>query len=213
MRFYVDAVPSLTGAKQCLSRTGSGGLCPRLSPWFPEVGWLVLVLGWLLGFGMPCSGQSTLSEHQVKALFLFNFAKYVEWPAEAFPGQNTPLTIGIVGHSPCTEPLQKTVKGKRVCGHPMAVREVEKVEDMARCHILFLNDLDKKRSASILGQLRNRPVLTVGEADQFDEQGGVIGFLKKEGKVRLEINLKAAHQAQLEVSSKLLSVADHIIGK
>jgi hypothetical protein len=174
---------------------------------------LLLVLGCLIGLGQQALGQSSLSEYQVKALFLFNFAKYVEWPVEAFSGPHAPITIGIVGNSPCIEPLQKAVQGKVVSDRPITILSLEKPDDSSKCQILFISTSEKKRVGEILNEARDRPILTVGEIDQFADQGGVIGFVKKDGKVRLEINLNAARKAKLEISSKLLSVADNVIGK
>ena len=167
----------------------------------------------LLGLPHGIFAQSSLSEYQVKALFLFNFAKYVEWPVEAFSTSNAPIIIGIVGISPCGEHLQRAVQGKQVAGRSIVIRQVEKPEEMSQCHMLFIGDSEKRRLGELLDQVRDRPVLTVGESDRFAQQGGVIGFVKKEGKVRLEIDLKAGRQARLEISSKLLSVADTVIGK
>jgi len=163
--------------------------------------------------GLPAEAQSPLSEYQVKALFLFNFAKYVEWPANTFGATNSPITIGIVGGGPCLEPLQKTIEGKLVSEHPILIRQLDKIENLNKCQILFIGISEKKRMGEILDQVRNTPVLTVSEVEQFAGQGGMIGFVKKDGKVRLEINLKAARQAKLEISSKLLGVADNVIGK
>ena len=167
----------------------------------------------LIGLGHAGHAQTSLSEYQVKALFLFNFAKYVEWPAGIFSGPHAPITIGMVGTSPCAQYLQKAVEGKNVSEHPIDVRQVEKAEEMCHCQILFIGDSEKKRVGEILSGLKNRPVLTVGESEHFAQEGGVIGFVKKEGKVRLEIDLKAARDANIEISSKLLSVADSVTGK
>jgi hypothetical protein len=186
----------------------------RAKGFLERTGRLLLVLGCLFGFaGNEARGQSSLSEPQVKALFLFNFAKYIEWPSASFATPNAPITIGIVGSNPCVEPLQKTVEGKLVAGRPISVRQCDKPEDFYKCQILFISASEKKRQPEILNQLGDKPVLTVGESEQFARQGGMIGFVKKEGKVRLEINLNPARQAKLEISSRLLSVADSVIGK
>jgi hypothetical protein len=171
------------------------------------------VVGWLIGLSQVGQAQTSLSEYQVKALFLFNFAKYVEWPAEAFSGPSASITIGILGASPCAQHLKKAVEGKTISGRSIVVRQIEKTEDAGLCHILFISDLEKNRLGELLGHVRDRPVLTVGESEQFAQHGGVIGFVMKDGKVRLAIDLKAARQANLQVSSKLLSVADIVTGK
>jgi hypothetical protein len=168
-----------------------------------------LLLGVNFGFG----GEASLPEYQVKALFLFNFAKYVDWPVDTFAEAATPFVIGMIGESKIGDNLRKAVDGKNVSGRPIVVRQIEKGEDLGKCQILFVSVSEKKRAGEIANQLKGRSVLTVGESEQFTQQGGVINFTKKEGKVRLEIDLGAARQARLQISSKLLSVADSVTGK
>jgi len=170
-------------------------------------------LGWIVPATQTGAAETSLSEYQVKALFLVNFAKYVEWPATVFPGTNTPLIIGVTGENNFGSHLEKTIEGKTASGHPIHIIAVEKDEDFARCHILFVSASEKKHLGEILGKVKLLPVLTVGETDQFIAQGGVINFTKKEGKVRLQVDLEAARKAKLQLSSKLLSVADSVTGK
>ncbi len=158
-------------------------------------------------------GQTTLTEHQVKALFLLNFAKYVEWPANAFADASAPMVIGVISEGKFQDELARAVAGKSASGRRIILQPVANDGDLEKCHILFISDSEKKRLGEILGKIKARPVLTVGETDQFMEHGGVINFVKKEGKVRLEINLEAARQAKLQISSKLLNVADEVKGK
>ena len=153
---------------------------------------------------------------QVKALFLFNFSKYVDWPSEAFATANAPIVIGVIGGSvegKFLRELARTVQAKNVDGRSILVRQIQTLEDLDKCHVLFIRSSEKTRLGEILGGLKTRPVLTVSETDQFLEEGGVINFVKKEGKIRLEINLDAARQANLQISSKLLNVADVVKGK
>lgn len=180
----------------------------------PARGWGRVLVGLcLLGIMGQLRAQPALSEPQVKALFLFNFAKYVDWPADAFASPESPLIIGLMGHSYCTEPLRRCVEGKKVSGRSIVVREVEAAAEAGQCHIIFASDSEKQHLPELLQQLRQKAVLTVSEADGFVEQGGMIGFVKRDGKVRLDINLNSARRARLEISSKLLSVADQVFGK
>jgi len=160
-----------------------------------------------------CGEAGGFTEYQVKALFLLNFAKYVDWPEEAFAGANTPITIGVVGENHFGDNLKKAVEGKIVNGRAIVVQAVEKDDELCKCHVLFISASEKKRLGEILGKVKTLPVLTVGESEQFTQQGGIINFVKKDGKVRLEIDLNAARQAKLQISSKLLSVADTVRGK
>ncbi len=173
---------------------------------------LLGLAAWLLG-ATGSGANLSLTEYQVKSLFLLNFTKYVDWPAGAFADTNAPVTIGVYGENKFGDDLPKAVAGKTAGGRSITVRQIEKTEDLGKCHILFISGSEKKRVAEILGRVKALPVLTVGETDQFIDQGGIINFTMKEGKVRLEINLQSARAANLQVSSKLLSVADAVQGK
>jgi hypothetical protein len=168
-----------------------------------------VLVGSNLGFG----GDISLSEYQVKALFLLNFAKYVDWPPVSFAETNTPIIIGLYGEDKCGEALKKAVEGRTVAGPRIIIQPVGKDDDLGKCHILFISVSDKKQLGEILDKIKALPVLTVGETDQFMEQGGVINFVKREGRIRLKINLDAARRAKLQISSKLLNVADVVKGK
>lgn len=177
---------------------------------------LIGLLG-LLNLLMPATragaAEASLSEYQVKALFLVNFAKYVDWPASAFSDASAPIVICVTGNNNIGPGLSKAIEGKNVSGRAIQIVMVEKDEDFAKCHILFVSGSEKKRLGEILSKVKDSPVLTVGEAEQFIAQGGIINFTKKDGKVRLQIDLDAARKAKLQLSSKLLSVADSVTGK
>jgi hypothetical protein len=153
------------------------------------------------------------TEAHVKAVFLYNFTKYVDWPATVFPTSNTPITIGVYGENPFGEDLKNAVAGKLVGGRTVAVRQIGGAENLAQCQILFIGRSEKTHISEILATVKNLPVLTVGESDPFAENGGIVNFVKKDGRIRLEINLQSAQQANLRISSKLLSVADVVKGK
>lgn len=154
-----------------------------------------------------------LSEYQIKALFLFNFAKYVDWPADAFQNESTPIVIGVVGQDSFGDNFQKITTGKSINGRPVLIKHVTNAEEYKTCHILFVSASEKDRLASILDAVKDSAVLTVGETDGFLSEEGIINLTKKANKVRLEINLKAAQKARLQLSSRLLTVADVVLGK
>jgi len=158
-------------------------------------------------------GGSSLSEYEIKSLFLLNFAKYVDWPSSAFSAAGTPIVICVSDEDDIGSDLAETVEGKSVDGRPIRVQRIRAWGDLDKCHILFIGASEKSRLADILNRVRGKAILTVGETDQFMEQGGAINFVNKEGKIRLEINMDATHQAALHVSSKLLNVADVVRGK
>lgn len=173
---------------------------------------LVVGLGFGLGENRAYGADPVLSEVQVKSLFLLNFAKYVEWPESAFATAEAPIVIGVLGGGRFTEEAGKILAGKSVGGRPIRVRNIAGADDLQPCHILFIHP-DRAGAGQMLARIKSRPVLTVGESDQYIDQGGVINFVQKQGKIRLEINLAAARLANLQISSKLLSVADSVKGK
>ncbi len=150
----------------------------------------------------------TLSETQVKALFLFNFTKYVEWPESAFASPTAPLTIGLVGDTELAEPLRALVAGKTVNGHPIVIEDKISADRATNCHILFLSAAEQKQLPALLPALRGQPVLVVGEHEKFTRLGGIVNFGWRNEKVRLEINQNMAGEARLKLSAKLLGVAD-----
>ena len=151
---------------------------------------------------------STLSETQVKALFLFNFTKYVEWPESAFASPTAPLTIGLLGDTELAEPLRALAAGKTVNGHPIVIVDKMTADRATNCHILFLSTAEQKQLPSLLPALRGQPVLAVGENDKFTRLGGIVNFGRRDSKVRLEINTATAGEARLKLCAKLLGVAD-----
>lgn len=150
---------------------------------------------------------STAPEYQVKAVFLFNFAQFVEWPATAFLDSAAPLTICVLGEDPFGSYLDETVQGESVQAHPLAVRRHHRVTETTGCHIVFVGRQDQTTLREILDTLRSRPVLTVSDADEFAERGGMIRFMTDKNRIRLQINLGAARAADLTLSSKLLRPA------
>jgi hypothetical protein len=151
--------------------------------------------------------EPELPEYVLKAGFLFNFAKYVEWPAEAFDGPAAPIRIGIVGKDPFGEILNKTLKDKVVNGRPFLIERAGEPSDLKRCHILFVSRAEKGRIAAILDQVRAWGVLTVGEDAGFAQAGGSITILIEGDAPKLEINPEAALAHNVKIHSKLLKVA------
>jgi hypothetical protein len=147
-------------------------------------------------------------EYQLKAVFLFNFAQFVDWPASAFPNSQTPLVIGILGQDPFGSYLDETVRGETVHDRPLVVRRYRSVEEITTCHILFISRREGRRLKGILDSLRGRSVLTVSDADHFATHGGMIRFVTDHKRIRFRINLEAARAASLTLSSKLLRPAE-----
>lgn len=152
-----------------------------------------------------------LTEYQVKALFLLNFTRYVEWPDEAFETAETPFTIGVVGRDPFDGDLLRVVEGRTVKGRAIVVKNLSSKVEIAACQILFLGGSKQSRLGEVLEEVEGRPVLTVGEDPGFLRLGGAVEFLSHGGNVRLKINMQAARASNLRMSSQLLQVADLVM--
>jgi hypothetical protein len=165
----------------------------------PLLIWLLLIAS----AAAPAQTQSP-SEYEVKAIFLYRFAKFIEWPEPSSPG---PICIGILGHDPFGDTLDEVVKGKSVNGRPFAIKRFSPGQQARDCHILFISSSEGKRLRSVLNELQGGGVLTVSETRGFCQTGGVINFELVDDSVRLEINVDAAERAGLRMSSRLLGVA------
>ena len=174
---------------------------------------LIAFFGLLFETGHVASGDVSMTEYQIKALFLLNFTKYVAWPPATFADAGSPIIIGLYGQDRFGDALKNAIQGKTISGRQIILQSIENDFSPGKCNILFISDSEKKHLGDILDKIKALPVLTVGESDQFLEQGGMINFVKKRGNIRLEINLDAARQARLQISSKLLNVADLVKGK
>jgi hypothetical protein len=157
--------------------------------------------------------ENALPEPQVKAAFLVNFPKYVDWPADAFAETNSPIIVATLGETDLGDHLREMIQGRTVNGRPLHFKVIAENDPGRDFHILFIPDLARRRLPAVLEKLKDSPVLTVGETDDFLARGGVINLTRRDQKVRLEVNLPAARQAGLKISSKLLSVADVVKGK
>ncbi len=170
---------------------------------------LGLIMALVLSVGRDLSAQAAPAlEYQVKAVFLFNFTQFVDWPPQAFPEAKTPLIIGVLGEDPFGGYLDETVVGEKVNNRPLAVQRYRRIEEIETCHILFISRSEADRLEQILADLKDRNILTVDDAEGVTEHGVMIGLVTEKGKVRLKINLEAAQSADLTISSKLLRAAE-----
>jgi len=174
---------------------------------------LIGLCGLLLAVGNAAGMDVSMTEYQVKALFLFNFTKYVEWPAGTFANAHAPITIGVLGRDKFDDNLLHAVEGKTVNGRTCVIKHLASGEDPGGCQILFVCDSEASQMAGIMAKAGPLPVLTVGEDEPFAQDGGIINFVLKNGNVRLEIDLAAAKKAGLTISSRLLAVADVVKGR
>jgi hypothetical protein len=163
---------------------------------------LVLVGSVRLGGAEP--GPEEIHESQIKAAFLFNFAKFVQWPASEVNG---PFAVCTVGEDGFAQVLTQTVKGKSVQGRVIVVRRTRRDDDVRACDIVFVSASEASRTSDIVERLRNTAVLVVGETPHFLREGGHIRFFVEGNRVRFQIDAENALQAGLKISSQLLSLA------
>lgn len=151
------------------------------------------------------------AEYRVKAAFLFNFAKFVEWPAKTFKDEKESMTFCTVGEDPFRGTLDEVVSGKMIGPRSIRILHYQQPTDVHGCQVLFIGSEQKKNIASILDHLKYSAVLSVGESYGFAQQGGIIGFILEDDKLRFAINLDVARSEQLRISAKLLSLAKTVI--
>jgi len=155
--------------------------------------------------------ERVASEYQVKAAMLYNVAKFVEWPDEPPGGGQAPFMVCVIGRNPFGTALD-SLMGKPVKGRKLLTVQLSRIEEIGACQILFVSSSERRNLAAIFDAASSRNVLTVSDVDRFTASGGMIGFVETDGKVRLEINLDAARQANLKISSQLLKLARFVRG-
>jgi hypothetical protein len=173
-------------------------------PRLPKI--LRRLLGTALLIAASNRARSAPSEYEIKAVFLYHFTQFVGWPEAAFPAPDSNFVIGLVGGDPFGPALESIVGGESVGRHRLAVQRVTDVTNAFRCQILYFSETGE--DLLDLGRLRTAPVLTVGESDTFYKKGGMIQFFIDRRRVRLKVNLEEARAHSLEISAKLLRVAD-----
>jgi hypothetical protein len=174
------------------------------------VGALLLTLFFASTDNLPAS--STAEEYSVKAAFLFHFAQFMEWPEGTFKDAKSPLTYCTIGEDPFHGSLDAALQVTPVRVRVLAVLQSKQTLDMQRCQVLFIGAGEKKLLPAILAGVKGNAVLTIGESEHFVQEGGMIGFLLEENKIRFEVNLEAAQKARLKISSRLLALAKNVIG-
>lgn len=170
-------------------------------------------LALVLVFGSAVMGMQaqTATEYQVKAAFLFNFAKFVEWPADAFRSDDAPLQICVLGQDPFDPDFEQAIAEKTVNGRRLEIIHPSGLDQAKACQIIFVAASEGPRLREILRRLRGSGALTVGDAAGFARMGGIINFVLDDSRVRFEINLQAADRAHLKLSARLLTVAKLIV--
>ena len=174
---------------------------------------LIAILGMTLNLTSTAdaqAGDADSSEYLIKAGFIYNFAKFVEWPSAAFAQPESPIVIGVLGTDPFGNVLDRIVEDKKIGPRGFVVRRYKwgrDLKELKDCKILFVSASERAHIDEILLGVKGLPILTVGETPGFAERGGVIRFTLEDNRVRFEVNVDAAHQADLNISSRLLTLA------
>ena len=150
------------------------------------------------------SGSSR--EYEIKTAFIYNFVKFVDWPAAALPETSDTLNLCVWGDEPFAVAFD-SLKDKVVKGRRLVVKHMEQPRDFEGCHVLFVGSSEEKRAQQVMQALQGRSILTVGETERFPQLGGIINFVIEKNKIRFEINMSSAERASLKLSSQLLSLA------
>jgi hypothetical protein len=186
--------------------------------------YILVVVVLLLFIGSQARADSTATrEYQVKAAFLYNFIKFVDWPKEKTADSNEPIIIGIIGNDPFGDAFD-AIKDKQVKDRKIVINrfkgldELEKstekhpqIEGIRECHLLFICRSQKQNLTETINLVKDHSVLTVGDMEGFLESGGIINFVMKREKVRFEINITAAKGARLKIRSQLLRLAKRVV--
>jgi hypothetical protein len=174
--------------------------------------WLVVLLVSPWGVcqaGAPVPGD----ESHVEAAFLFHFAQLVDWPAGAESSADNSLFVCTIDDDPFQGALEETMAGKPVGNRIVRIRHLDAAEDMQSCQVVFIGKADSKRVPTLVAALHNAPVLTVGDGANFLDAGGMIRFVVDDNKVRFDVNLNAAQSARLKIGSRVLVLAEHVVGE
>jgi len=197
-----DGTPNLLTANSAAFRGGIGRAVRRSSAGFNLLAILFLALNIL-----PAKAQVS-REYQIKAVFLYNFAQFTQWPESAFAGEKSPIIIGIVGSDPFGQTLAETVRDESIQGHPLMIEHYARAADIKTCHILFISQPEIRHCDEILNAVKGKPVLTVADSDSAASAAVMIRFAVENNKVHFRVNSGAARAAKLDLSSKLLRVAE-----
>jgi hypothetical protein len=189
-------------AARTTPRAAKGVLAGAQRPWLIGQAFLLLLCSTLALRGAPSA-----TEGELKAAFLFNFTKFVEWPAEAFSSTNAPIRFAVLGDEDFGTRLKALLVDKKAHGRSFEVETINSGQEAKGFHIVFVPGPESRKALPILEVTNKRPVLTIGESDQFLDQGGIISLFFDEEQLAFDVNAESARKGGLEISSKLLRLA------
>jgi hypothetical protein len=169
----------------------------------------LLLLATLL-FGARLEAQATMGESQIKAMFVYNFLKFVDWPADSSLGARDPFVVVIIGEGPTADAAEHYLEPRAIGDRPLSVHRIRWDQSLAGARAAFVVELDGKKLRRVLDAAAAAGVLTIGEGDNFTTSGGVIGLLIEDRRLRFDVDTSAAEHAGLHVSSKILALSRNV---
>jgi hypothetical protein len=176
----------------------------------PAANWVLLILWFSIPLVYAAASFAELngpSEYQIKAAFLYKFAKFIEWPASTFRDPKQPMGICVFGRDPFGHALEEALWGKSIGSRSVFLGRAQQIPELAGCQVVFVSAEESSRVMEIVRGLRGHSALLVGESEGFASSGGAIQFVLDQNRVRFAINPDAANRAGLKISSKLLALA------
>jgi hypothetical protein len=163
----------------------------------------------LLGISLSVASASaqSVTDDRVKAAYIFNFAKFIEWPPQVFTAKESPMNFCVLGRSPVVDELDSSIGGKSVNGHTIMIKHLHGPDEIKDCHLIFLAASAGKQQQKLIEAAKGSAVLLVAETPGFARSGGTINFITESGRLLFEVNINAAESAHLKISSKLLALA------
>lgn len=161
----------------------------------------------------PATLAQNATTGEVKAAFLYNFARFTEWPADAFDDPAAAFVIGVAGDEVLRQTVEHLTRGKAISGRALRTRHVKETQDVPGVQILFIGGTSASRAAELVKEAGTRPILTVGDVERFCQKGGMIAFQIEQNRVRFEVQIDATESARLKVSSRVLTLAKAIHGR
>jgi YfiR/HmsC-like len=166
-----------------------------------------LCLSLAMGANAQSSDSPESSEYLIKAGFIYNFAQLVQWPATAFSQEDSPIVIGILGTDPFGAIIDRVIENKKLAGRTLVVKRLKRGAAVKDCNILFVSSSEAAHLDEVIQSTKGMPILTIGETPGFAVRGGIINLTLEGNRVRFEVNIEAAKQANLNISSRLLALA------
>ncbi len=198
----------MTTGHKSFAGCGSNNLLPANIIWRRFV--RTLALAAVLSVCMGFAAEPVSKEYQLKAAFIYNFTKFVDWPAQRSGSKDLPFTIGVFGKNPFGDELNKLAQGRSVNGRPMIIKNITSTNEAVSVDLLFVSSGQEELLGKLLVAIQGAGVLTIGESKAFADHGGIINFVTEADKIRFEINLDEAERGGLKLRAQLLNLAKNV---